>query len=93
MKQEITGRLNNRHPLSDGQMRAIMSAVARAIDAGELGVSTSRPEAWAKSLVDGAQASIRRSIGHVTASETEQDSSDLERLGELVEKLDGQGFL
>ena len=93
MKQEITGRLNNRHPLSDGQMRAIMSAVARAIDAGELGVSTSRPKAWAKSLVDGAQASIRRSIGHVTASETEQDSSDLERLGELVEKLDGQGFL
>ena len=93
MQQEITGRLNRRHPLSEGQVRAILSAVARAIVAGELGVSTSRPEAWARSLVSRVQASVQRPTCELTESEGDQESSDLERLGELVEELGGLGYL
>ena len=93
MQHEITGRLNRRHPLSEGQVQAILSAVGRAIVAGELGVSTSRPEAWARSLVGRVQASVQRPTCELTEPEWEQESSDLERLGKLVEELGGPGYL
>ena len=74
-------------------MRLITSAVARAIDDGELGVSTSRPQVWAKDLVRRVQTSILRPFGDLTESERDRESSDLQRLCALVEKLDGQGYL
>ncbi|MCY4563531.1 MAG: hypothetical protein OXE40_03520, partial [Gammaproteobacteria bacterium] len=93
MQQEIIGRLNRRQPLSDGQVRALMSAVRRAIGAGTLWESTSRPEAWAWDLVDRVQTSVQLPVGALTESEREQESSDLERLGQLVEELGGLDYL
>ena len=93
MQQGIVGRLNSRVPLSSWQVQAIMSAVERATEAGALGLSTSQPEAWAKDLVLGVQTSLRARVVALTESERDQVSSDLKRLGELVEQLDLLGYL
>ena len=93
VKQNIVDRLNSRNKLTEWQVRLITSAVARAIDDGELGVSTSRPQVWAKDLVRRVQTSILRPFGDLTESERDRESSDLQRLCALVEKLDGQGYL
>ena len=93
MQQGIVGRLKSRNPLSEWQVEVIMSAVKRAIDSGSLDVSTSQPENWARGLVDRVQASVPRPIGELSESGRERESSDLERLDKLVEKLEGQGYL
>ena len=93
MQQGIAEQLNSRKPLSGWQVKVIMSAVGRAIDAGKLGVSTSRPEAWVRDLVGRVQISVQRPFGDLTESEGELESSDLKRLGELAEQLGGMGYL
>ena len=93
MQQGIVRWLNNRNPLLDWQVQAIMSAVDQAVEAGTLGVSTSRPEAWARDLVDRVQTSTLRPFGDLTESERDREWSDLMRLGELVEELGGLGYL
>ena len=93
MQQEIVGRLNCRRPLTNSQVRAIMSAVARAVASGSLPASTIQPESWARGLVDRVQASVLRPIGALTESERVLESSDLKRLVELLETLGGLGYL
>ena len=93
MQQEIVGRLRSRNPLLDRQAQAVMSAVARAGADGTLGVSTSRPEAWARDLVDRVQFGLLGRIGELTESERERESSDLERLVDLLERLGRLGYL
>ena len=93
MREEMVERLSSRRPLSDGQVQAIVSAAARAVADGTLGESTSRPEAWARGLVDRVQASVRRRIGDLTESERDLESSDLKRLVELLGILGTRGYL
>ncbi len=92
-QQDIVGRLNSRMPLSHSQVQAIMSAVGRANMAGELGLSTSQPEAWANDLVFRVQTSLGARVVALTESERDLVSSDLKRLGELVEQLGRLGYL
>ena len=93
MRQEIVGRLSNRSPLSDEQVRGVLVAVTQAAASGTLGASTSQPEAWARGLLERVLASFQKRIDDLTELETIQESSDVKRLDELLERLDGPGLL